>query len=265
MAVERQSNNSGAMPVLFVGHGNPMNAIEDGDFSRAWTHEGSLLPRPLAILCISAHWESDGTFVGATAKPEMIYDFYGFPDELFKVIYPSPGAPDWADRVRKTVTGTKVKADPERGLDHGAWVILHRMFPKADIPVFQMSLDRRKRPQEHYDLGRQLMPLRENGLLIICSGNMVHNLALMTWSDSAFSWATDFDRELARLIEKRDHKALINYPALGESARKAIPTNEHYLPMLYALSLQRKDESLRFFADRVTLGSMSMRSFRIGS
>ena len=262
--MENRSKKSGRMPVLFIGHGNPMNAVEDNDFSQAWTDEGKLLERPSAILCISAHWQSDGTLIGTTPKPEIIYDFYGFPDELYNVTYPALGAPEWADKVRQTLTETTIKADPARGLDHGAWVVLRRMFPAADIPVFQMSLDHRKNPQDHYDIGRQLLPLREKGLLIIGSGNMVHNLPLMTWSDTVFDWAVEFDRKLTGLIEKKDHKALINYPALGESAKKAIPTNEHYLPMLYTLALRRKDEPLRFFADRVTLGSISMRAFRIG-
>lgn len=264
VAMKKENERSGVMPVLFVGHGNPMNAIEDTDFSRAWAHEGMLLPRPNAILCISAHWQTNGTLVGTTPRPEMIYDFYGFPDELSSLVYPVRGSPQWAEKVRMTITASPVNTDSKRGLDHGAWVVLHRIFPKADIPVFQMSLDRGKGPREHYEIARQLQPLRENGLLIVSSGNMVHNLALMEWSDSAFSWANEFDRKLTGLIEKRDHNALIDYTALGPSSTKAIPTNEHYIPMLYALALQRKDESLRFFADRVTLGSMSMRSFRIG-
>jgi 4,5-DOPA dioxygenase extradiol len=263
-ALEGEMKDKGKMPVLFVGHGNPMNGIEDTEFSRAWTEVGKRLPRPQAILCISAHWEDAGTLVATTSKPKMIYDFYGFPDELYKVVYPAPGSPEWAEATRRQVTGAKVGTDAKMGLDHGAWVVLKRMFPKADIPVFQMSLDRAKTPQEHYELGRQLQPLREKGLLIIGSGNMVHNLGLMAWNESAFDWAVKFDGMLTELIKKQDHEALINYPAFGELAKKAIPTNEHYLPMLYTLALQQKDEPLRFFADKVTLGSMSMRSFQIG-
>ena len=179
-------------------------------------------------------------------------------------MYPAPGAPDWAETVRRTVTSEKVQADPKRGLDHGTWVVLRRMFPEADIPVLQLSLDTGRSPQEHYEIGRQLMPLRERGLLIIGSGNMVHNLRVMAWTDSAFDWAKAFDATLASLIEKREHKTLIDYPSLGKEARMAIPTNEHYLPMLYALALQEKDEPLRFFAERVILGSISMRAFQIG-
>ena len=256
--------DNGKMPVLFVGHGNPMNGLEDSEFSRAWAQVGKRLPRPQAILCISAHWVDDGTLVSTTSRPKTIYDFSGFPDELYKVVYPAPGSPEWAEATRKQITKVKVGTDPNMGLDHGAWVVLKRMFPKADIPVFQMSLDRAKTPREHYEIGRQLQPLREKGLLIIGSGNMVHNLGLMAWNESAFDWAVKFDGTLAALIEKQDHEALINYPALGALAPKAIPTNEHYLPMLYTLALRQKEEPLRFFADKVTLGSISMRSFQIG-
>lgn len=252
------------MPVLFVGHGNPMNALEDNSFSRAWETAATSLPKPRAILCISAHWESDGTWVSTTAKPDMIYDFYGFPDELYKVVYPVPGAPDWAKRTQAAVTTTKVSAEPKRGLDHGTWVVLKRMFPKADIPVFQMSLDRRQSPAAHYAIGQQLQSLREQGLLIVGSGNIVHNLRLMMWSGSAYPWATEFDQRVAALIMKRDHKALIEYPALGKDAELAIPTNEHYLPLLYTLALQRPEEQVTFFADEMTLGSISMRSLKIG-
>jgi 4,5-DOPA dioxygenase extradiol len=263
-ALEGEMKDNGKMPVLFVGHGNPMNSIEDTEFSRAWAEVGKRLSRPQAILCISAHWEDDGTLVATTSKPKTIHDFSGFPDELYEVVYPAPGSPEWAETTRKQIAKVKVGTDPNMGLDHGAWVVLRRMFPKADIPVFQMSLDRGKTPREHYEIGRQLQPLREKGLLIICSGNMVHNLGLMAWNESAFDWAVKFDGMLATLIEKQDHEALINYPALGELAKKAIPTNEHYLPLLYAVALRQKDEPLRFFADKVTLGSISMRSFQIG-
>ena len=261
---EQQAGRNGRMPVLFVGHGSPMNAIEDSAFSRAWVEEAKQIPHPKAILCISAHWEADGLFVSTALKPETIYDFYGFPDELYKVVYSAPGAPEWADTVRRMVTGAEVKVNRARGLDHGAWVVLRRMFPAADIPTFQMSLDMGRTPQSHYDLARQLMPLRDQGVLIIGSGNMVHNLRMLTWTESAYDWAVEFDKTLAKLIENRDHKALINYPALGPSAKLAIPTNEHYLPMLCALALQQPDEPLRFFAEKVLLGSISMRGFRIG-
>ena len=252
------------MPALFVGHGSPMNGIEETEFGRAWEEVGRTLPRPAAILCISAHWESDGTLVCTTSRPETIHDFYGFPDELHRVVYPAPGAPEWAEAVRRIAPGADIRSDPRRGLDHGTWVVLRRMFPKADVPVFQISLDRRRSPQEHYELARQLGPLRDQGLLIVGSGNMVHNLRLLDWSGGAHPWATAFDQQLAALIRRHDHAALIDYPALGANAVKAIPTNEHYLPMLWTLALRREGETPQFFAEGVTLGSISMRSFRIG-
>lgn len=252
------------MPVLFVGHGSPMNGIEDNPFSRAWAAEAKKLPRPKAILCISAHWESEGLWVSTAPHPETIYDFFGFPEELYKVEYPAPGAPDWAERVRRLPTGATVRAHAGRGLDHGAWVVLRRMFPAADIPAFQMSLDTARTPQAHYDIARQLQPLRDEGVLIVCSGNMVHNLGMMAWTESAYDWAIEFDATLARLIEKHDHQALIHYTELGPSAKLAIPTNEHYLPLLCALALQRPEDPLRFFAEKVLLGSISMRGVRIG-
>ena len=261
---ERRSERTGTMPVLFVGHGSPMNAIEDSVFSRAWAEEAKHIPHPKAILCISAHWEAEGVFVSTAPRPETIYDFYGFPEELYKVVYPAPGAPERADAARGMVPGAEIRPNPDRGLDHGAWVVLRRMFPAVDIPTFQMSLDVGRTPQAHYDIARQLMPLRNQGVLIVGSGNMVHNLRMLTWTESAYDWAVEFDATLAKLIEKRDHKALINYPGLGPSAKLAIPTDEHYLPMLSALALQQPDEPLRFFAEKVLLGSISMRGFRIG-
>ena len=253
-----------SMPALFVGHGSPMNAIEDNEFSRGWEAAAQSLPKPKAILCVSAHWESDGCFVTAMDKPKTIHDFYGFPDELNQVQYPAPGSATLAATVRKTVKSATVGADQEWGLDHGTWSVLRRMYPKADIPAVQLSLDRTQGPQSHYDLGKELRVLRRQSILVIGSGNMVHNLRLMEWTEKPFDWATEFDAQLKGLIEKRDHKALINYPALGKSAALAIPPNEHYLPMLYVLGMQEAGEPLRFFNEAVTLGSISTRCFRIG-
>lgn len=252
------------MPVLFAGHGSPMNAIEDNDFSHAWAAVGAAVPRPRAILCVSAHWETDGTQVTAMPKPRTIHDFRGFPDELNRKQYPAPGSPDFAQAARETIRSTPVKADMSWGLDHGAWSVLCRMFPGADVPVFQLSLDRGLSPQRHYEVGRELAPLRERGVLIVGSGNMVHNLGLMEWTDKPFDWAAEFDGKMKKLILARDHEALIRYDRLGPEARLAVPTNEHYLPMLYAVALQGKDEALSFFTERVTLGSISMRGFKIG-
>ncbi|MBM2827496.1 MAG: ygiD [Actinobacteria bacterium] len=251
-------------PVLFIGHGSPLNAIENNEFSRAWAQVGKSLPHPKAILCVSAHWETAGTHVTAMEHPRTIHDFYGFPKPLYQVKYPAPGSPDLARLVQKTVRSAQVWLDEEWGLDHGAWAVLCRMFPDADIPVVQLSLDRTKDPAFHYELGKELKALRNEGVLIVGSGNMVHNLGVMAWQDMAFDWALEFHEKLRQLILAGDHDAIIRYRELGEAARLSIPTNEHYLPMLYVLALQDKDDQITIFTDKVTLGSISMRSLRIG-
>lgn len=258
------SENS-AMPVLFIGHGNPMNAIDDNPFATAWQAEAERLPRPQAILCISAHWETDGAKVSATAQPKTIHDFYGFPEELYQVDYPTPGAPQLAQRVFELLDVSQVAKDQDRGLDHGTWAVLRRMYPAADIPTLQLSLDRQRSPKSHLALARQLWPLRKEGVLILGSGNMVHNLPLMRWQDRRpYPWAEEFDTLAARLIEAGEVDTLADYSALGEAARLSIPTNEHYLPLLYALALRNEQEPISFFAEGIVLGSVSMRSLRIG-
>ena len=252
------------MPALFIGHGNPMNAIEDNEFSRAWAGTARSLPRPKAVLCISAHWEAEGTRVTAMEQPETIHDFYGFPPALFEKRYLAPGSPHLARVAQKMMQESHVELDSEWGLDHGAWSVLCRMFPDADVPVVQLSLDRRKPPALHYELGRELRGLRKKGVLIIGSGNMVHNLREMAWEDTAYDWALEFDAQMKDLILSGDHKAIIDYSKLGRSARLAVPTLEHYLPLLYVLGAQDNADRVTFFADKVTLGSMSMRSVRLG-
>jgi 4,5-DOPA dioxygenase extradiol len=252
------------MPALFVGHGSPMNAIEDNEFSRAWAAVGESLPRPQAILCISAHWETNGTAVTAMERPRTIHDFYGFPDELNAYQYLAPGSPALAELVRTALAGTSVRLDQGWGLDHGTWSVLCRMFPRADVPVVQLSLDRTVPPPTHYALGAALGGLRRKGVLIVGSGNIVHNLALVRPMDDAYDWAIGFDQEIKQRILERDHEAIVDYAALGEIARLAVPTNEHYLPLLYVLALQQDDEEVSFFAEKATLGSISMRSLRIG-
>ncbi|HEX7523599.1 MAG TPA: 4,5-DOPA dioxygenase extradiol [Candidatus Deferrimicrobium sp.] len=252
------------MPVLFVGHGSPTNAIEENEFSRVWADAGKAMPRPGAVLCVSAHWETNGTQVTAAERPGTIHDFYGFPRPLYEVSYPAPGAPELARRVRDTVRGARVRLDPDRGLDHGAWSVLRRMFPEADIPVVQLSLDRAKGPAFHYELGKELAGLRREGVLIVGSGNIVHNLGVIVREDTAYDWAVEFDETVKRLILSGDHDAIVHSPDLGRAARLSVPTNEHFLPLLYVLALQEKGEGIRFFADRVTLGSISMRSLWIG-
>jgi len=255
------------MPALFIGHGNPMNAILDTPYSAAWQGMASSIPKPKAILCISAHWETEGSFVTAMEHPKTIHDFYGFPDELYQVQYPAPGSLELAERVRAVVKSTAVRLDDgySWGLDHGAWSVLRRMYPRADIPVVQLSLDRSQHPRFHYELGRELQPLRQEGVLIVGSGNIVHNLRLLQWNAAEpYPWAAEFDRLAAELILAGEHDRLVAYPGLGESARLSIPTNEHYLPLLYILALQQPGEAVSFFAEGLPLGSISMRSVRVG-
>jgi 4,5-DOPA dioxygenase extradiol len=241
-----------------------MNAIEENGFSRAWAEAAASVPKPEAVLCISAHWETAGTRVTAMEWPRTIHDFYGFPQPLFEVRYPAPGFPGLARLVRETVRRTHVQEDTVWGLDHGAWSVLRRMFPAADVPVVQLSLDRTKAPAFHYALGSELGPLRDEGVLILGSGNIVHNLGWMVWRDTVYEWAAEFDERIKGLILSGDHGAIIGYPGLGEAARRSVPTNEHFLPLLYVLALQEEGDRIGFFAERVTLGSISMRSLRVG-
>jgi 4,5-DOPA dioxygenase extradiol len=249
------------MPALFVGHGSPMNAIEDNEFSKTWASVGKTLPHPEAILCISAHWETTGTRITAMDEPATLYDFAGFPQALYQIKYPAPGAPDLARSIKQAMVDTVVHLDRGWGLDHGAWSVLGRMYPDAKIPVLQLSLDFDQPPSFHYQMGHKLKYLRRQGVLIVGSGNMVHNLRNMIWEDTAFEWAREFDAQLASLIQNGDHQALVSYDTQGESARLAIPTNDHFLPLLYVLALQESTDTLSFFCDKVTLGSISMRSF----
>ena len=252
------------LPALFVGHGSPTNAIEDNEFSRSWAEAGSALPRPRAILCVSAHWETQGTYVTAMRKPKTIHDFAGFPQALFEMQYPAPGSPALARLTQETLKKGVVAPDEAWGLDHGAWSVLARMFPAADIPVVQLSLDRGRASEAHYELARDLRALRKRGVLIVGSGNIVHNLGRIVWQDTAYDWAVEFDETMRRLILAADHDAIIHYEHLGQAARLAVPTNEHFLPLLYILALREHNEALRFFAEKVTLGAISMRSLQIG-
>jgi 4,5-DOPA dioxygenase extradiol len=248
------------MPVLFVGHGSPMNAIESTPFSQAWEGMGRRLPRPRAILCVSAHWETRGTSVTAMQSPSTIHDFYGFPQELFAVEYSAPGSPALAQRVSALVRSTSVSLNDDWGLDHGTWLVLCRMYPAADVPVVQLSLDRTKSPREHVALGKELAPLRQEGILIVGSGNIVHNLGMLDWQGGAYPWAKDFDARIATMIQQRDHDGIVDLLSRREEIRRAIPTPEHFLPLLYCLALRESDDELSFFAEGVVLGSLSMRS-----
>jgi len=251
------------MPVLFLGHGSPMNAIEDNRWSDAWRKLGSRLPRPRAILCLSAHWETRGVYVTAAPAPETIHDFYGFPQPLFDGRYPAPGDPQLAHRIAALGGDVTIRLDPGRGLDHGSWSVLRPMYPSADIPVLQLSLDTRQPGKWHYSLARRLAPLREEGVLIVGSGDIVHNLGLFRFHEhGALDWALRFRDEANRRIATRDHAALCDWPALGRDAQLAIPTPEHYLPLLYALALQRDDDVVETFNDDV-VSALSMTSLLI--
>jgi 4,5-DOPA dioxygenase extradiol len=260
------------MPVLFVGHGNPMNAIEDNEFSRGWQTVGQTLPRPRAILCISAHWETWGTAVTAMDRPRTIHDFGGFPQALYQVQYPAPGSRWLAEETCNIIQRAPVGLDTDWGLDHGCWSVLSRMFPDAAVPVVQLSLDYTKAAQDHYDLARELAPLRHQGVLIVGSGNIVHNLrrvAILGDSMSDFNkpfgyeWAIEANELFKRLIDEDRHEDLIHYQSLGSTVQLAVPTPEHYLPMLYAIALKQKDEAVVYFNDQPVAGSLTMTSLII--
>lgn len=250
------------MPLLFVGHGNPMNAITANPYSQSWTKIGNSLTPPKAILCISAHWLTNGTSVTVNPKPPTIHDFGGFPDELFQVQYPAAGAVDYAKMVVSGVKSVVVHEDTEWGLDHGAWSVLKAMYPKANIPVFQMSIDYGKSLQYHYNLAKEIAFLRERGVLIVASGNIVHNLGMISWGDTSkkYDWAIEFDDFAKKNLESGNHQALIHYQSLGRVADLAHPTNDHYLPLIYTVGLIHQKDQLKFFNDSFDLGSISMRS-----
>jgi 4,5-DOPA dioxygenase extradiol len=259
-----------SMPILFVGHGNPMNAIEDNPFSREWTRIGRELPKPKAILCISAHWETWGVMVTAMDEPRTIHDFGGFPPELYAVQYPAPGSKWLAQEVCSTVKQVNIALDQDWGLDHGCWSVISRMFPKAEIPVVQLSLDASQPASFHFDLAKELAPLREKGVLIIGSGNMVHNLRRVVIPSGNFddfnkpyglSWAISANEKFKKLIISGKFQELVDYPSLGADVQLAIPTPEHYLPMLYMLALKRKEDEFTWFNDVPLAGSLTMTSF----
>ena len=254
------------MPVLFVGHGSPMNAIETNEFSLEWQKIGKSLPKPNAILCISAHWETKGTFVTAMEKPQTIHDFGGFPQALFDVQYPAPGNYELAVTTKTLVEKTSIGLDNSWGLDHGAWSVIKHLYPAADVPVIQMSLDFIQNPQFHYDLAKELIGLRKKGILIIGSGNMVHNLRILDWNnpDQGFDWAITANSKIKELIVKNDHKQLINYQQLGSEVKLSVPSPEHYLPLLYTLALKTEKEEISFFNEKIVIGSISMTSLKIG-
>jgi 4,5-DOPA dioxygenase extradiol len=254
------------MPVVFFGHGSPMNAIEPNRYADAWRAIGARVPRPRAILSVSAHWYTRGTGVTAMPQPRTIHDFYGFPKPLYEVSYPAPGDPALAARVRDLVAPVEAHLDQSWGLDHGTWQVLLHAFPAADIPVVQLGIDGTQPARFHYDLGKRLAPLRDEGVLVIGSGNVVHNLGLMRRSGEAapYDWAVRFDERVRTLVAARDHAPLVAYESLGEDARLSIPTPDHYLPLLYCIALHGAGEALDFPVDGIDIGSVGMLSVVIG-
>ena len=255
------------MPALFIGHGSPMNAVEDNGFTRAWAAMAEELPRPEVVLAISAHWYGPGIAVTAMAAPRTIYDFGGFPPELYEVAYPAPGSPALAARVADLLAPEPVGLDDRWGLDHGVWSVLRRLFPAADVPVVQLSLAAQQPPANHYRLAQQLAPLRDEGVLVIGSGNVVHNLHAYLWGPrcaTPLDWAARFETKVRDRLRARDHAALVDYPSLGEEAALAVPTPEHYLPLLYVIALQRPGEQVTFPVEGFDGGAISMLALRIG-
>jgi 4,5-DOPA dioxygenase extradiol len=257
------------MPVLFIGHGSPMNGIEDNVFSRKWSEIAKSIPTPRAVVVISAHWLTEGTKITAMDTPKTIHDFGGFPKELYAVQYNAPGSPALAKETASLISSTKVEMDHDWGLDHGAWTVIRHMYPDAHIPVLQLSIDYTKGPQYHYDLAKELYGLRKKGVLIVGSGNMVHNLRMVAWDkldreEFGYDWAIGMNVKFKDLISNGDVNRLVNYQSLGKEALLAIPTPEHYWPLLYTLGLKNSREESIFFNDKVVGGSLTMTSVKFG-
>jgi 4,5-DOPA dioxygenase extradiol len=255
------------MPVIFFGHGNPMNAIEENDYTRAWAAIGRALPKPKAILAISAHWYEPGLAVTAMAAPRTIHDFGGFPAKLYKVEYPAPGDPALAERVQSLLAPLSVELDQQWGLDHGTWSVLTHVFPGADVPVIQLSLDETQPTEFHYNLGKKLAPLRDEGILVIGSGNLIHNLHTYAWGKrpaQPFDWAVRFEEQARSFLQAGEDAPLVAYEKLGRDAMLSIPTPDHYLPLLYILALRRTEDRLSFPVEGVDGGSISMLTIQLG-
>ncbi len=253
------------MPVLFLGHGSPMNAIEDNVFVQGFRNISKEIPTPNAILCVSAHWFTEGTFVTAMQHPKTIHDFYGFPKELFDVEYPAPGSPELAHKTVELLSPALVEEDHNWGLDHGAWSVVRHMFPEANIPVIQLSIDYTKSPQYHFELAQRLNKLREKGILIIGSGNIVHNLRMIDWQNintvgSGWDWAIEAREKINHWLMDGDFQKLIDYQKQGTSLQYAVPSPDHFLPLIYTLGLKDKSENLSLFNDALIGGSLSMTS-----
>lgn len=262
-------NNTSKMPVLFLGHGSPMNAIEDNEFVESFKRIGKEIDKPVAILVISAHWETRGTYVTAMENPVTIHDFGGFPQALFDVQYSAPGSPELAEAVKNIVKDKEIHLDDKWGLDHGSWSVVKHLYPNADVPVIQMSIDYSMPASQHYALAKELAILRKKGVLIIGSGNNVHNLRMVSWKHLstvgfAFDWAQEANDKMKEYILNRNHQPLIDFEKQGKAFQMAIPTPEHYLPMIYALALQEQNEDLHIFNDAAVAGALTMTSFKIG-
>ncbi|HBC27749.1 MAG TPA: 4,5-DOPA dioxygenase extradiol [Ruminococcaceae bacterium] len=253
-----ESAISKRMPVLFIGHGSPMNALENNTYTENWKRVGREIPRPKAILAVSAHWYTDGTRVTDAEKPKMVYDMYGFPPELYKIDYPAPGAPELARRTAEII-GPSVRIDNSWGLDHGAWSVLVHLFPRADIPVFQLSVNGRAPAAEHFAIGRKIAALRGEGVLILGSGNVVHNLARLDWGKrGGFAWAEEFDGFIRDKIRSRSYEDVIDYRRTGECAELSFSTPDHFYPLLSVLGASEESDVLTVFNDSCVMGALSM-------
>ena len=267
--ISQQFNTTEKMPVLFLGHGSPMNAIEENQFVQGFRNISREIPKPNAILCISAHWYTNGTFVTAMQNPKTIHDFYGFPKELFEVNYPAPGSPELAKETAALLLPEIVEEDHSWGLDHGAWSVIKHLYPDAEIPVIQLSIDYTKPPQYHFDLAKKLQKLREKGILIIGSGNIVHNLRMVDWKNintvgAGWDWAIEAREKTNNWLLEGNFQNLIDYHRQGVALQTAVPSPDHYLPLIYSLGLKEKSENLSLFNDELIGGSLSMTSVRIG-
>ncbi len=258
------------MPVVFVGHGNPMYAIEENEFVSTWHRLGEQLPLPKSIIAISAHWETRGTAVTSMLHPRTIHDFGGFPEALFQIEYPAPGDPELALKITETFPDSMIRTDESWGLDHGTWSVVRHLFPHANVPIVQLSLDFNKTPAEHIQFATKLSAFRDKGVLIIGSGNLVHNLRHVSWDkpddeEFAYDWAIEANEKIKQLISNHNLNELANYKLLGRAVQMAIPTPEHFIPLLYALALKTESDDIAYFNDKTVMGSLSMTSLIIGS
>ncbi len=267
--ISQQFNTTEKMPVLFLGHGSPMNAIEENQFVQGFRNISREIPKPNAILCISAHWFTNGTFVTAMQNPKTIHDFYGFPKELFAVDYPAPGSPELARETAELLLPEIVEEDHSWGLDHGAWSVIKHLYPNAEIPVIQLSIDYTKPPEYHFDLAKRLQKLRKKGILIIGSGNIVHNLRMVDWKNintvgAGWDWAVEAREKTNNWLLDGNFRNLIDYQNQGIALQTAVPSPDHYLPLIYSLGLKENSDQLSLFNDELIGGSLSMTSVRIG-